>query len=512
VVLDCGSEVDVTLVPLRAAAATTVHGRLAAVAAAEPDRPVVSLWDGASWTPNSAGELWTGAELVADRLRRAGVRPGDRVVVEMRNDLDSIDRFHGVLLAGCTAVLVDPADSAKRSAVLAERVSARWALLPGPSVAATGARQSGVAAEDEAVIVGTSGSTAGPRAVALSHRNLTSNADALAAHHRLAPGDRLMTCLPLSHVNALGFGLVTTVGSGGHLGLLPGFDPWTFGSAFAGFDPAIVSVVPSVLDALAGRPRALSVPPSLRYIVSAAAPLTAATARSWWELFGVRIVQGYGMSEATNFSCVMPTDLSDAVYERLMLCGTPPVGIPVGDTEISVRTSDGRTCGAGDVGEILIRGSSVMLGYVGEVVDDDHPVIDHGGWLRSGDLGRVLWDPGAGADLVVITGRSKHVVKVAGLSFGLEEVEAALAAAPGIQAAAAAAVPDRVRGERAGVLVVRDDVSHVDVADVRRIVAEAVGGGRDVCSTVRFVTSLPLLASGKLARSEVRRLVAPPGA
>src|SRR5262249_41115636 len=128
--------------------------------------------------------------------------------------------------------------------------------------------------------------------------------------------------LPMHHVNGLEFTVLAVLAGGGHTILDRGFDVMRFWPTVRQHDVHIESLVPNLLPLLASRPRLQGEPwRSVRYAVSAAAPLSVTTSQQAWERLGLRIVQGYGLSEVTNFSCLMPTELTVGDYARWMLAG-----------------------------------------------------------------------------------------------------------------------------------------------------------------------------------------------
>jgi acyl-CoA synthetase (AMP-forming)/AMP-acid ligase II len=165
---------------------------------------------------------------------------------------------------------------------------------------------------------------------------------------------------------------------------------------------------------------------------------------------------------------------------------------------------DGTSAGVGEVGEVVIRGHNVMIGYVA----DPEATVDvfRGGWLRTGDLGTKVHDPALVGHAIAVIGRKRHMIKIAGYTVGMEEVERELARIDGIVAAAACGVPDDRYGEALAVLVVRAST----VIDEHAISAalRARLGPNHVPRLVRFVDRLPLLANGKLARRRLPELVA----
>jgi acyl-coenzyme A synthetase/AMP-(fatty) acid ligase len=126
----------------------------------------------------------------------------------------------------------------------------------------------------------------------------------------------------MHHVNGLEFTVFGAMLGGGHTVISRGFDGLRFWSTVRQHRIEIASLVPNLLRLLASRPELRGTEPlPLRYTVSAAAPLSISVAQQAWDRLGLRIVQGYGMSEVTNFSCLMPPDLCDAEHVRWMLGG-----------------------------------------------------------------------------------------------------------------------------------------------------------------------------------------------
>jgi len=442
-------------------------------------------------------ELATLVAAQARELAGSGLGRGARVALRVENTSDGVVDVLAVMATGATAVLLDPQDAAERTDRLVCQVGATWVdehrstagALPLPPVP-----------DDEAAIVFTSGSTGLPQAVALSHRNLLANASDLVHHHSSAQRSGLATPLPLFHVNALGFGLVASLVAGSPVTLLPGFDPLGFGRQLAAVRPGIISVVPSLLGALTRSRHRVEMPDSVRYFVSAAAPLPPATARAVHDRFGIRVVQGYGMSEATNFSCTMPVDLGDDAYRRLVLGGPAPVGIALPGNEVAILGPGDAPVAPGDYGDVCVRGENVMLGYVGDAAATAE--VLRGGWLRTGDIGSFLLDPSVADPLLVLSGRAKNVVKVSGASIGLEEIEACVLDDPLVVAAVAVGVPDPITGEAVVVAVVPAGAG-LDPARVQRGVQRRLGLAY-VPASVRLVKSVPLLRNGKLDRRAVR--------
>ncbi|GGS10285.1 acyl-CoA synthetase [Streptomyces nojiriensis] len=480
--------------------------------------------DGAVTTVTYGDTFALSRRLASWARRELSAGPGDVFALAPTNELRSVAAVFGLLLAGCSVLSVNPGDPAGRILRQAEALGARavlrapdtpadelvpWTLLPDPrQLPETDDTWTGGALDPaaDALYFSTSGSTAASKLVAQSHYNGAVNAEALRRHHGLGPGDRFLGCLPIHHVNGLHFSIFGVLASGAHGILLSGFDPFAYAALLTEYQVRVASVVPSILETLVETWRAPRLPPRFEYFVSAAAPLAQSTARAVCDRWGVRVLQGYGLTETTNFSTTMPRGLSEAGYRALALdSDIPSVGTALYGNEVAVIRADGRRAEPGETGEICMRGHNVMSRYQGNPVATAQAFA--GGWFHSQDLGHEIREPETGLRFVVITGRAKNIAKVRGETVSLEEMERALRALPSVRDAACAAAPDRFLGEVviAGVVAPGETTDTVLLDHLRRFFDPAVLPVR----WVRMV-AIPRTATGKIIRPKLRELLAEP--
>ncbi|MEU1802418.1 class I adenylate-forming enzyme family protein [Streptomyces sp. NPDC019937] len=242
-------------------------------------------------------------------------------------------------------------------------------------------------AAELAFIMFTSGSTGVPKGVMLSRRAVLGNAAKTARLHRFAPDRPHGTCLPLYHCNALVMSLI-----GAHITHTPlilhtAFDPERYLRDLAAGGARTASIVPALLTELVEAAPAW--PDGLDYLITAAAPLTGDLARRFHQRYGPRLRQGYGLTEAVNFSLTMP-QLTGEDFTAQYLDRFPPVGLPLPDTEVRLES-----------GEVWIRTPDMMNGYWRDPAATAQAFAP-GGWLRTGDLGELR------DGLLVLRGRAKE--------------------------------------------------------------------------------------------------------
>lgn len=384
------------------------------------------------------------------------------------NDIETVASVLGLQAAGRCCLVLNPADPPAR---IEELVRAAGACMVLRSPSATGHTSAIVAPatdggealdprvrsarETRAFIFPTSGSTAGSKLVVQSHRAVNSNAEGVSLHHGLAPGVTVLGGLPLHHVNGMHFTIMGVIRAGAHVVLPQSISAFSYLDMVDRWRPQLASVVPSVLEVLGALKGDWRPPAEFGYFVTAAAPLQNRTARQVWEQWRCRVIQGYGLTEATNFSTTMPVDLDPESYRRLVL-DRPliSIGTPFRDQELEIIDESGRLLPDGEVGEVCLRGPNLMDGYLGNPVETKRAFA--GGWFHSGDLGYVEWDQGR--RLLYLIGRLKHVAKVRGESVSLEEVERVALQVPGVLDAGAVTFPDRWEGEFVVLAVVSDQV------------------------------------------------------
>lgn len=448
------------------------------------------------------------------------VEPGSVVVVLPRNDARSVALLLGVLRAGAVAFLIDPEERLERLRALLSAFTAAAVLAPDPTSAATvcGAHdvvdsaalpigivpRTAYDVRSPALYFGTSGSTATSKIVAQTRYGVAVNAEAVTRHHRLAPGVRILGCLPIHHVNGLNFSIFATLWAGSETVLVRSPRPELVHHAITTADPDIVSMVPTALDMLVlSELNARST--RLRYFLSAAAPLSANTAQAVWERFAVPVVQGYGLTEAVNFSTTMPTNMGADAYGRAVLdVAVPPIGVALFGNEVAILRPDGAAAGLDEPGEICVRGHNVMLGYV-DNPDATQLAFEHG-WLHTGDLGVRTRVPGLDTPVFRITGRLKNVAVVMGVSVSLEELETRIREVPGVDDAACVAVSDELRGQTvvAAVVATPNIAPPVYHRHLARYFSPLVLPSRWVA-----VPAIPRTATGKIIRRAMPQLVAP---
>ena len=212
----------------------------------------------------------------------------------------------------------------------------------------------------------------------------------------------------------------------------------------------------------------------------------ATVAQRWKEATGNRLTQAWGLTETSPAACINPPDVDF----------NGSIGLPISSTEVAIKNDAGDDLAIGEIGEICVRGPQVMKGYWNRP-DETAKVMLAGGWLRTGDVGRM-----DAKGFVYIEDRKKDMILVSGFNVYPNEVEAAVVTHPGILEAAAVAQPDEHSGEVVALFVVRKDakLSEKDVIEhARKSLA-----GYKVPKHIYFKSELPKTNVGKILRKALR--------
>lgn len=270
------------------------------------------------------------------------------------------------------------------------------------------------------VLIFTSGSTGVSKIVEQDELAILSNVDAMIERHQLQRPTVIATPLPIFHVNALEFSFLASLLSGNTLVLYEQFHLKQIVDSIVRDRVDILSIVPHLLKILFQRCRDGELN-RLLYITTAAAPLPAPLAQEIVKNFPVRVLQGYGLSEAVNFSTLIPADLSNEEYRHWMGSGMASIGTEVYGNSVHVMNEQGQELGEGEIGEICVRGWNVMRGYR----DDKNLDVFANDSLHTGDLGFFKRDE-KNRRFFFITGRKKDAIKRNAMTIPLADVDQAL--------------------------------------------------------------------------------------
>ena len=271
------------------------------------------------------------------------------------------------------------------------------------------------------ILVFTSGSTGHSKIVEQTECGLLTNIEALNEHYQLGPGEVIATPLSTSHVNALEFSFFCALFSGAKVLLFEHFSLHAFACAVQDQHATLLSVIPGILRLLVDSAARLPTDwcRSVKYAVTAAAPLPKSLVIDAAKAFHFRLLQGYGLSEIINFSALMPVNLSEAEHSHWMTgFSRPSVGTAVRGNEILIVDDSGAPVPPDTTGSVLIRGMSVMRGYRGSADACPSP----NDYFHTGDLGSYALAPN-GLPFYFIHGRVKEIVKRYGRTVSLVEVD-----------------------------------------------------------------------------------------
>ena len=339
---------------------------------------------------------------------------------------------------------------------------------------------------DEALVLHTSGTTARPKMVPLTHANLAASVENIIATLALTPRDRCLNVMPLFHVSGLIGVLVASLSAGASVVCTPGFNAPLFLGWCREFSPTWYFVVPTMHQSLLAQAREnpkTAAGLRLRFIRSASAPLSPELLEETEKLFGAPVIHGYGMTEAAQQVSINP--LPPGVRKR----GSS--GVP-GQTEIGIMSEEGQLLGSGQTGEIVVRGPAVIAGYANNPTANRESFIN--GWFRTGDQGRLDAD-----GYLYVTGRIKEIVNRGGQKISPREIDELIGMHPAVAQAVAFPVPDSRLGEDIAAAVVLKNKGSITEHDLRDFVANRVADYK-VPRQIYFVDKIPTGPAGKIQR------------
>ncbi len=404
-------------------------------------------------------------ERLSGFLSSLNIRPGDPVVLYLPNSLEMILAYFSVWRIGGVAVPVNYMWKEDEVKFVLKDVGAKVVLVsPEKFVSIEGLRSevrnlhfvvdvssvldkintvvippiARVKEHQCAVIIYTSGTTGRPKGAMLSHFNILSNIsscrDALTFSYR----DRVPCLLPLFHSFALTVCLLTPFSVGAEVLLL---DPRR------GVKRMFQQMIKSRVTILVGIPALFSIMSEvkipkwiprfflklmlpIRVAISGSAPLPVEVLDKFMDKYGIPLLEGYGLTEASPVVSLNPID---AIRPG-------SVGIPIKGVEVKIVDDGGKECGVGRVGEIFVRGTNVMLGYYKRIVDTK--AVLRNGWLYTGDLGYKDRD-----GYIYIVGRKKEMIIVRGLNVYPREIEDVVMKLPGVKECAVVGIKHKTKGE-----------------------------------------------------------------
>lgn len=456
----------------------------------------------------------------AHTLRAAGVKPGDRVAVQVAKSPQALAVYGAAVAAGAVFLplntaytpaeveyflgnatprvfLCDPA----RAEALTPVAAAQGATLMTLDAGGRGSFAEAMAgqpeeiaavprgAEDLAAILYTSGTTGRSKGAMLTQGNLLSNAEVLADLWRFTEDDVLLHALPIFHTHGLFVASNIALLTGGRMIFLPGFDP----EAVLRLLPRATAMmgVPTFYTRLLDDPRfTRDLCAGMRLFVSGSAPLLAETHRAFEARTGHRILERYGMTE-TNMNSSNP-------YDGERRAGT--VGLPLPGVELRIM-AEGAEVAPGEAGVIEVRGPNVFAGYW-RMPEKTAEELRPDGWFITGDIGR-RDDRG----YVQIVGRAKDLVISGGFNVYPVEVEAELDAQPGVLESAVIGLPHPDFGEAVFAVLVPQPGAVLDPQAVLEGLRDRLARFKQPKAAVA-VEALPRNAMGKVQKAELRKTYA----
>ncbi|HEY1404278.1 MAG TPA: AMP-binding protein [Pyrinomonadaceae bacterium] len=474
--------------------------------------------DGRSWTYS---EFDAAVNRAADMLAAHGIGRGDVVSLLLPNSAEYVIAYFACFktgaLAGPVNSLLKPEEAAyvvgnsdaklllyhsqfrDTATRIQSEVSSLAAALEFDDAASATAnaaappagswRELALGRDDEAIIIYTSGTTGKPKGCLLTHGNLLANARQIVRWLKFTPADRLLSVMPLFHMNAVMVTTVAAMYAGGSSVVSPRFSASRFWQIVSDYEVTSFGSVATMLSMLlatypegvpAGLRRA-----QLRFAMCGSAPVPAEVLRRFEETFHCLVIEGYGLSESTVRATFNPPD----TRRRPGSCGQS-IGC-----EIKVFDEDEREVLEGERGEIVLRGENIFKGYY----RNEAATVEafRGGWFHTGDIGYRDAD-----DFYYIADRKSDMIIRGGENIYPREIDELLYTHPAVASAAAIGVPDELYGEEVAAFVVLKEGAEASAEELFEFCRAHLADFK--CpKTISFLREMPKGPTGKLLKREL---------
>lgn len=461
-------------------------------------------------------------EELGKNLRAKGIANGKRVAIVLANSHLFAVSFLATVLQSCISgplnhnlkqpefefyyndfradlVILSQDDVSKESAAYK---AAKSSNIPVATVSATEDKVSITFPEDlkhhaveetepqsttTALVLHTSGTTGKPKAVPLTHGNLSASIANIREHYQFTAKDRTSVIMPLFHIHGIVCALLTPLAVGSTVifsspvsGITPSFlrDAATYKATWYTATPTLHRLVlklPTSGDA-----------PKFRFVRSCSSPLDATVLEQLEEKFGCVVVEAYAMTEAAHQVCSNPVDSKRKVGI---------VGKATG-VDVKILSEDGSAMKDGEVGEVSIRGANVMSGYLDN--DEANQKGFTNGWFRTGDLGKLE------NSFLSLTGRIKEMINKGGEKIGPVEIDAVVNKHECVAEAVTFGIPDEMYGEEVALAVVLEAENEIREKELKAWIGERLAHAK-VPKKIYFVDKIPKTAVGKMQRSLVAK-------
>lgn len=476
---------------------------------------------------------WTGLQQrvlqIAALLSAQGVREGDRVGLAMSNCPEFVELLYACWRIGAIAVPMNAKGHASDFRYMLEHCEASCCFVSADlfetlqeataenqvplwqigSEDLTEQLHSGLLEDLPPITAGgdqpawlfyTSGTTGRPKGATLTHRNLLAMAAAYTESvDRIAPGEHLIHAAPMSHGS--GLYIIPHVANGASQVVTASgkFKETELLELLAHFSSCTFFAAPTMLQRLLDQTDAAELP-GLKSIVLGGGPLYVEDARRALARYGERIAQIYGQGETPMTITTMSRAEMYVAYQAGDNAYLGSVGKPFKRVEVRVVDATGNALPAGEIGEVIVRGDTVMQGYWNNPQATADTLRD--GWLYTGDMG--CFDA---AGCLTLKDRSKDLIISGGTNIYPREVEEVLLEYPAVKEACVIGVPDDEWGESVAAVLVGESGASLDVAEVDAFCLAHMARFKRP-KLYRVVSELPKNATGKVLKPKVRELLA----
>lgn len=449
-------------------------------------------------------ELKAGIKKYRNRLYEIGIRTGDRVGIFSRNSLEFVYTYFATASLGAINVPINFQLSTRETAYILQDAGVKHLLtyeqlnfeekfsVTQHDIATFGdkispdapALPADFSENNPCVIIYTSGTTGNPKGAVLSHKNLVCNTrqcEVFKCHSKC----KVLCVLPMYHCFGWTCVVLNTFYRGAELDVMRVFKPKDMVDMVRDLEITDIIIVPSIFKLVT----ALAKPEdfkSVRFFMSGGTTLPDKIVEEFNKKFGRKIAEGYGLSEASP-----AVFLTTHGEERQGSCGRLLKG-----TEVRLVDEDGLEVAQGEVGEVLVRGGQVMLGYwnnpkaTAETIDKD-------GWLHTGDVGKVDED-----GYYYIVSRIKEMIISMGENIYPREVEEVVYQFKGIKDAAVIGVDDKLRGQVGACFYDVQDGAKVDKSELKKFLQKNLALYK-VPREFHELKEIPRTSTGKIAKRKI---------